>query len=97
MSLLYAGGLWTIAVIAALMAGYIWALGWPRWANWVLLAAAVLVVILSQFLPATHLFNVSVAEGLHWWRWALTIAAPVLAYALVIRWIKRKVDARHDS
>lgn len=96
MSFLYAGGLWTIALIVGVSAGYIWALNLPRWAYKALLAMAALVVAVSQALPETHLFRISVAEGLHWWRWALTIGLPILAYAMVIRWIKRKADARHD-
>ena len=96
MSIIYAGGLWTIALIAGVSAGYIWALNVPRWAYKALFAVAVLTVAVSQALPESHLFRISVAEGLHWWRWALTIAFPVLIYAMLIRWIKRKAEARND-
>lgn len=96
MSLLYAGGLWTIALIGGLLAGYNRVLAGPRWGYFALLAAAAATIAIALFLPNSHLFHIRVAEGLHWWRWALTIAFPVLIYAMLIRWIKRKAEARND-
>jgi len=96
MSLLYAGGLWTVFLITALGCGYIWALNGPRWGYRVLLILAALVIITSQFLDGSHAFRISVAQGLHWWKWAVLIAFPVLIYAMVIRSIKRKVNAQND-
>lgn len=97
MSLLYAGGLWTIAVIYALICGYIWALNGPRWGYKAALVGAILVIIGSQVLSPNHLFNISVGEGLQWWRWAITISIPVLIYAMGIRWLKKKASARYDA
>jgi len=97
MDILYAGGLWTVVLISGVLAGYNWALNGSRRTYWLLLGAAIVTIAISQLLPDTHLFNKRIAEGLHWWRWALTIAVPVLGYAMVIRWIKRKANARHDS
>ena len=97
MSLLYAGGLWTVFLITALGCGYIWALNGPRWGYRALLLLAVLIIGASQFIDETHAFRISIAEGLHWWKGAILIAFPVLLYAMVIRSIKRKVNAKNDS
>ena len=96
MSILYAGGLWTVFLITAVSMGYVWALNLPRRAYTLLLAVAVAVILLSQALPASHLFRIRVFEGLHWWLWAIIIAIPILTYAFVVRWIKRKVEAKDD-
>ncbi len=97
MSLLYAGGLWTVFLITALGCGYIWALNGPRWGYKALLLLAVVVISGSQLLADIHPFRVSIAEGLGWWKWAVLIAIPVLVYAMAIRWIKTKVNAQNDS
>jgi len=97
MSLLYAGGLWTVFVIVTLGFGYIWALNGPRWGYKALLFLAALTIIASQFLNETHAFRISISEGLHWWKWAALVGFPVLIYAMVIRSIKRKVNAKNDS
>lgn len=96
MSILYSGGLWTVFLITTLACGYVWVLNGPRIAYKMLVVAAVLVVAASQVLPDTHLFRISVSAGLHWWKWALAVAIPVLGYGLLVRWIKKKADARHD-
>ena len=97
MDILFTGGLWTVFLIFGLMAGYNWALNGPRWVYRTSLGVAVVAVIISQLLPQSHMFRQRVAEGLHWWLWAAAIAAPILAYALLLRWIKRKADARNDT
>jgi len=97
MSILYAGGLWTIFFAIALISGYIWVLNGPKRAYKALLLAGALVILLSQMLPESHTFRIRVAEGLHWWFWATTIALPVLAYAMFVRWIKRKADMKNDT
>ncbi len=96
MSVLYAGGLWSVFLFTALGCGYIWALNGPRWAYGALLGLAVLVITGSQALPETHPLRISIAAGLHWWKGAALVAFPVLLYAMGIRWIKKKVNARHD-
>jgi hypothetical protein len=97
MSIVYNGGLWTVFLLTSVSFGYVWALNAPKRAYKILLALAVFTIIASQFLPAGHAFRLSVAEGLHWWRWAITIGIPVLGYAWLVRLIKRKADAKHDS
>ncbi len=97
MSIVYNGGLWTVFLLTTASCGYVWALNGPKRAYKFLLALAAFTIIASQFLPASHAFRISVAEGLHWWRWAITIAIPVLGYAWLVRQIKRKADAKHDS
>ncbi|MCF6273580.1 MAG: hypothetical protein L3J37_10400 [Rhodobacteraceae bacterium] len=96
MSILYAGGLWTVFLVFGVSAGYNWALNGPKWMYRALLGAAVFVIVASQFLPETHLFNIRVTEGLNWWKWAILIAIPVFLYAKLVRWLKRKADARDD-
>jgi len=96
MSILYAGGLWTVFLITALAMGYVWALNLPRRVHKLLSGAAIAVIALSQFLPESHMFRIRVFEGLHWWFWAIMIAIPVLTYALLLRWIKQKAEARND-
>jgi hypothetical protein len=96
MSILYSGGLWTIFLITAVSCGYVWVLNAPRVAYKVLIILALIAIIGSQVLPESHLFRISVSEGLHWWKWALAVAIPVLGYGLLVRWIKKKADARHD-
>jgi len=97
MSIVYSGGLWTVFLLTAVSFGYVWALDAPKRAYKILLAIAIFAIIASQFLPATHTFRLSVAEGLHWWRWAISIGIPVLGYAWLVRLIKRKADEKHDS
>jgi len=97
MSIVYNGGLWTVFLLTTVSFGYVWALNGPKRAYKILLALAAFTIIASQLLPATHAFRLSVAEGLHWWLWALTIGIPVLAYAWLVRLIKRKADAKHDT
>ena len=97
MSIIYSGGMWTVALITAVLCGYVWALDGPKIAYKVLLAAAVLIMILALFLPEAHVFRFRIVEGLHWWKWALAIAVPVGLYAALLRWIKKKADARHDA
>ena len=97
MSIVFNGGLWTVFLITAVSCGYVWALNGPKRGYHILLGLAVLVIIASQFLPETHAFRISVAKGLHWWRWAITFAIPVLGYAWLVRLIKRKVEAKHDT
>ncbi len=96
MSVFYSGGLWSITLIIGVLMGYNWALNGPRWAYKALLGLGVAVIIISQLLPAAHPFRISVAEGLVWWFWAIVIAIPVLAYAKLVRWLRRKAEARHD-
>ena len=96
MTILYAGGLWTVFLIVLISSGYVWALSWPRYAYKILLILAVLIVAGSQILPETHLFRLRVSEGLIWWMWAIIIAAPILLYAMLVRWIKQKADSRDD-
>lgn len=97
MSILYSGGLWTVFLILGVSFGYIWALNGPKWGYWVLTFLAVLIIGASQLLPLSHAFRVRIGEGLHWWLWAAAIAIPVIAYAMLIRWIKRKAYARDDT
>jgi len=97
MSIVYSGGLWTVFLLAAVSCGYVWALNGPRRMYKIIGFVAALVIVASQFLPEAHVFRVRVTEGLHWWLWAIIIGAPVLAYALLVRRIKRKVDAKHES
>ena len=97
MSILYAGGLWTIFLVTSVAMGYVWALNLPRSGYKVLLAAALAIIVMSQFLPAAHPFRMRVFEGLHWWFWAIMIAIPVLAYAMLVRWIKKKAETRDDA
>ncbi len=96
MSLLYTGGLWTIFLIVGVSMGYNWALNGPRWAYRALLGLGVLLVVISQILPESHLFHMRVEEGLIWWFWATIIAIPVLLYARAVRWLRRKADAKND-
>jgi len=97
MSTLYAGGLWSVFLITAISMGYVWALNLPRLAHKVLLGAAIVVIVISQLLPESHLFRIRVFEGLQWWFWAFIIFLPVFGYVLLLRWVKRKAKARDDS
>lgn len=96
MSILYSGGLWTVFLITAIACGYVWVLNGPRITYKVLIVLAIITIIGSRLLPEAHLFRISVSAGLHWWKWALAVAIPVLGYGLLVRWIKKKADARHD-
>ncbi len=96
MSIVYNGGMWTVALIWALFCGYIWALNGPKWAYKAVHIIAILVIVAALLLPETHVFRVRIIEGLQWWKWALAILIPVFGYAALVRWIKKKADARHD-
>jgi len=96
MSILYNGGMWTVAVILGLSFGYIWALNGPKWAYKAVLILAAIVVLAALLLPEAHVFRLRIVEGLHWWKWAVAIGIPVVGYGLLVRWIKKKADARHD-
>ena len=97
MSILYSGGLWTVFLILAMVSGYVWVLGGPRWAYKTLGLVAIVVIFSSQLLPEAHVFRIRVFEGLYWWFWATMIAIPVIAYSMLVRWIKQKASARYDA
>ena len=97
MSILYNGGLWTVALIFGLSCGFVWALSGPRWAYKALLLLAVIAILSVFLLPDGHVFRARIVDGLHWWKWALAVAIPVIGYGLLVRWIKKKADARYDS
>jgi len=97
MSILYSGGLWTVAIILGLGLGYVWALNGPGWAYKALVIVAAIVIAGALFLPELHVFRIRILEGLNWWKWAFAIAIPVLGYGMLVRWIKKKADARHDT
>lgn len=96
MSFLYNGGLWTVFLAAIVLFGYIWALNGPKWAYGAVLFLAFGVISGALFLPDAHPFRIRILEGLHWWKWAFAIGLPIAGYALIIRWIKRKVAKRDD-
>jgi len=85
-----------VFLISAVSCGYVWALNGPRWAYKALIILALFVIFGALFLPDAHLFRIRIIEGLHWWKWALAIGIPILGYGLLVRWIKKKADARYD-
>ncbi len=97
MGILYSGGLWTVALIFGLSCGYVWALDGPRWCYKALLLLVILVISGAFLLPDAHVFRLRIIEGLHWWKWALAIALPIFAYGMLVRWIKKKAEARYDT
>lgn len=97
MAIIYSGGLWTVALVFGVLCGYVWALNGSKRAYKALLLLAILVVLGAFLLPETHEFRLRIIEGLHWWKWALAIAIPVVGYGMLVRWIKTKADARYDS
>jgi len=86
-----------VALILGLSYGYIWALNGPKWVYKALAFVAIIVIFTALFLPDEHVFKARIIEGLHWWKWAVAIGIPVLGYGLLVRWIKKKADARYDS
>ncbi len=96
MSILYNGGLWTVALIFGVSCGYVWALNGPRQAYKFLLSLVIIVILGALLLPETHMFRRRILEGLNWWKWALAIGIPVWGYGLLVRWIKKKADAKND-
>ena len=97
MSIVFSGGMWTVALITAVLCGYVWALDGPKIAYKLVFSGAILIMVLALFLPEAHVFRMRIVEGFHWWKWALAIAVPVGLYTVFLRWIKKKADARHDS
>jgi hypothetical protein len=85
-----------VALIWGVSCGYVWALNGPRWAYKALSGLAVLAICTAFLLPETHLYRRRIVEGLIWWKWALVIGTVVAGYGWLLRWIKRKADARHD-
>lgn len=97
MSILYSGGMWTVAIIFWVSCGYVWVLDGPKWLYKVLILFAIGAILAALLLPETHVFRVRIVEGLQWWKWALAVGIPILAYGMLVRWIKKKADARYDS
>lgn len=97
MSILYSGGMWSVAIILGVSCGYVWALDGPKWSYKALSLLAIGVVLAAFLLPEAHVFRVRIIEGLRWWKWALAVGLPILAYGILVRWIKKKADARYDS
>ena len=95
--MIYAGGIWTVGVISALAFGYAWVFHSPRWVYLALGGLALAVIGVSQLLPETHLFFISVREDLIFLMWLGIIAVPVFFYTMFVRWAARKAEARHDS
>ncbi len=96
MSILYGGGMWTVALIWGVSCGYVWALNGPKWAYKALFLLAIVAILGALALPEMHMYRVRIVEGLHWWKWALAVMIPVVGYGLLVRFIKKKADARHD-
>ena len=97
MDILYSGGMWTVALVFGLSCGYVWALNGSKLFYKALLLLSIIVICAAFLLPETHLFRMRIAEGLHWWKWAVAISIPVVGYGMLVRWIKLKADARHDT
>jgi len=95
--MIYAGGIWTVAVISALAFGYAWVFHARRWVYYCMLGLALAAIGFSQLLPETHPFYMSVREDIVFLIWLCIIAFPVLLYARFVRWAGRKAKARHDT
>jgi len=94
--MIYAGGIWSIAVLYGLAFGYARVFNAPRWVYFLLPALALLIIALSQTLPDSHMFNQSVRDDLVGLFWLGVIAVPVGGYAMLIRLARKKAEARHD-
>ena len=91
---LASGGLLTVLLITFLALGYARVLNAPRR---VYIGIAVLVgltIVGSQFLPSGNIFRVRIADSFGFGGRALLWLSPVIAYGLLVRWIRQKTKAR---
>ena len=87
---LASGGLITVLLVVLLALGYARVLDAPRRVYFGIAVAFVLTIIGSQFLPDGHIFRTRIAGSFGFFGRILLWTSPVIAYALIIGWVRRK-------
>ena len=94
---LASGGLVTVLLIALLALGYARVLNAPRK---IYIGIALLVgfaIIGSQFLPTDNIFRTGISGNFAYIGRILLWTSPVMAYGLLIWWIRRKTKVREEN
>ena len=94
---LASGGLTSVILIALLALGYARVLDAPRRVYIGIGLGVLLAIIGSQFLPAGNIFRTSIADSFAFMGRAIIWISPILAYALVIRWVRKKTRDREEN
>ena len=94
---LASGGLTSVILIALLALGYARVLDAPRRVYIGIGLVVLLTIIGSQFLPTGHIFRVRIAGSFAFMGRALIWVSPILAYALVIRWVRKKTRDQEEN
>ncbi len=94
---LASGGLVTVILIALLALGYARVLRAPRLVYTGIAVLVVLTIIGSQFLPSENVFRNKIADSFGFGGRFLLWSSPVIAYGVLIWWIRRKTRAREGK
>lgn len=87
---LASGGLITVIVILLMALGYARVLDAPRQVYIGIAVTLFMTIIGSQFLPEGNIFRLRIADSFGLFGRILLWVSPVIAYALLIGWIRRK-------
>ena len=93
---LASGGLVTVLLITLLALGYARVLNAPRKVYYGIALLFVCTIIGSQFLPSGNIFRTRMSDSFASIGLTLLCVSPVLAYGLLIWWIRRKTKAREE-
>ncbi len=94
---LASGGLVTVLLITFLALGYARVLNAPRRVYIGIAVLVVLTIIGSQFLPSENIFRIRIADSFGFGGRVLLWMSPIIAYGLLIWWIRRKTRAREGN
>lgn len=94
---LASGGLITVFVIMALALGYARVFDAPKRVYLGILAITFLTIAGSQFLPDESIFRRNIAGSFGFFGRILVWLSPVILYALLIRWIRKKTRGPKGS
>lgn len=94
---LASGGLITVIVVVLMALGYARVLDAPRQVYIGIAAGFFMAVIGSQFLPEGNIFRMRIADSFGLFGRILLWASPVIAYALLIGWIRRKAKSPEEK
>ncbi|PCJ75062.1 MAG: hypothetical protein COA53_07020 [Rhodobacteraceae bacterium] len=94
---LASGGLVTVLLITFLALGYARVLRAPRWVYTGISMLVVVTIIGSQFLPSENIFRIRIADSFGFGGRFMLWSSPVIAYGVLIWWIRRKTRAREGN
>ena len=94
---LASGGLVTVLLITLLALGYARVLNAPRKTYYGIALLVVFAIVGSQLLPTDNIFRTRISGSFAYIGRIMLWTSPVLAYGLLIWWIRRKTKVREEN